>query len=982
MDSGFRRNDAGGLVQQHRQGVADQIVNNHGRKERTMQRPRFPINTGVLLMAIVLAWGAGQCLAQTPDYTKPNYANSPPLHKFVDSLPGLGAGRANNLGQYIPIAAPDTTAFPGSDYYEIGLKDYERQMHTDLPGTTLRGYYQKNGPDTSSQYLGPLILATRDRPVRVKFTNGLGIGSAGDLFLPVDTTILGAGQGPDGTSYTQNRATVHLHGANSPWISDGTMHQWITPAGETSTLKVGADVLHVPDMPPPPAGSMTFYWPNQQSGRLMFYHDHAYGLTRLNVYAGEVAPYLLVDPAEENALKAAGVPGTIPGTGDPDLAHLIPLVIQDKTFVADATTPTQTNPALFTTATDPLWSWGNGGRLWFPHVYQPNQMPEDGAFNPMGRWDYGPWMGPPAMVHNSALPHPSAVPEAFMDTPVINGTAYPFVSVAPKAYRFRILNGCNDRILNLQLYVADASGTDVAMVPADGASYPTANRQPGEPATLPVSFDGRVGGVPDPRTAGPVIYQIGNEAGMLPAMAVLPNTPIDFDWDRKSSTYGAVRNFPLPPDYPRVGYTLILGPAERADVIIDFSQFAGKKLILYNDAPAAFPFFDPRYDIFTNGPDLTEIGGPASTKPGLGPNTRTLMQIRVRPGAPVPFDPAPLQAALPTIFAASQPAPLVAPGVYGGNDLYQLRVPGFPFVRKTFAGFPVFQKSLNEEWDADYGRMNVRLGTNRLTISTQGIDSFGYDLVEPPTESMLDGAVQPNGTQIWFVSHGGVDTHPIHFHLLNVQVINRVDAAGVIKPPDPNEMGWKETVRMSPFENVVLAVRPIRPLVPFQVPTNIRPLDVTKPPTGLVGSTYNKNTNPNPLTIFDWMYVWHCHILGHEEHDMMRPLILRTIPFRPANPVAAALTGPSRVELTWRDKSANETQFKVQRATNGGFTQNLVSFDIGPNNGTFANPGGIRKTVTFTDTTVTAGVTYHYRVSSSNTAGASRWARAAPVQAN
>ena len=65
-------------------------------------------------------------------------------------------------------------------------------------------------------------------------------------------------------------------------------------------------------------GMATFYWTNQQSGRLMFYHDHAYGITRLNVYAGEAAGYLLVDPAQESALAAATAPGTIvtdPATG-------------------------------------------------------------------------------------------------------------------------------------------------------------------------------------------------------------------------------------------------------------------------------------------------------------------------------------------------------------------------------------------------------------------------------------------------------------------------------------------------------------------------------------------------------------------------------------------------------------------------------------------------------------------------------------------
>ena len=64
-----------------------------------------------------------------------------------------------------------------------------------------------------------------------------------------------------------------------------------------------------------------------------------------------------------------------------------------------------------------------------------------------------------------------------------------------------------------------------------------------------------------------------------------------------------------------------------------------------------------------------------------------------------------------------------------------------------------------------------------------------------PIESPSDG------TQIWKITHNGVDTHPIHFHLFNVQVINRVGWDGTIRPPDPNELGWKETVRMNPLED-------------------------------------------------------------------------------------------------------------------------------------------------------------------------------------
>ena len=69
----------------------------------------------------------------------------------------------------------------------------------------------------------------------MKFVNKLPTGAGGDLFIPTDTTAMGAGMGPDGVHmYKQNRATLHLHGGATPWISDGTPHQWTTPADENT----------------------------------------------------------------------------------------------------------------------------------------------------------------------------------------------------------------------------------------------------------------------------------------------------------------------------------------------------------------------------------------------------------------------------------------------------------------------------------------------------------------------------------------------------------------------------------------------------------------------------------------------------------------------------------------------------------------------------------------------------------------------------
>lgn len=210
--------------------------------------------------------------------TDPNWALSPTtIRKFVDSLPGLTPAGANTRGSFIPLGAPDTTSYPGSDYYEIGLVEYDAQFHSDLGLTKLRGYKQLNTVDknnaplkdpfgnavtTTPHYLGPIIVAQRDRPVRVKFTNLLpSTANGGNLFIPVDTTVMGAGTGINGAKYTENRAILHLHGGNTPWISDGTAHQWTAPVSENSTtLLKGVSAQDVPDMPATGAGELTFYW--------------------------------------------------------------------------------------------------------------------------------------------------------------------------------------------------------------------------------------------------------------------------------------------------------------------------------------------------------------------------------------------------------------------------------------------------------------------------------------------------------------------------------------------------------------------------------------------------------------------------------------------------------------------------------------------------------------------------------------------------
>jgi FtsP/CotA-like multicopper oxidase with cupredoxin domain len=301
------------------------------------------------------------------------------------------------------------------------------------------------------------------------------------------------------------------------------------------------------------------------------------------------------------------------------------------------------------------------------------------------------------------------------------------------------------------------------------------------------------------------------------------------------------------------------------------------------------PGFQPRYDYYTGNPDLTSTGGATQTQVGVGPNTRTIMQFRVAGTPTGPFNLAALQAALPSAYVASQPPPIVPQTYYPPpyqtatdqhariNNTALTYTPVGSTVPKTLTAQ---QKAIVELFEP-YGRMNATLGyeffePNANPARSNGV---GFAYIDPPDEIFRTGE-----TQIWKITHNGVDTHAIHFHLVNVQLINRVGWDGVIKPPEPNERGWKETIRMNPLESIYVAMKADLPKVPFSVPTSVRPLNPSMPLGSTVGFT---NINPktgqplgptptvNIMADFGHEYVWHCHILGHEENDMMRPLVVR-----------------------------------------------------------------------------------------------------------
>ena len=197
--------------------------------------------------------------------------------------------------------------------------------------------------------------------------------------------------------------------------------------------------------------------------------------------------------------------------------------------------------------------------------------------------------------------------------------AYPTLTLEPKTYRLRILSAANDRFFNFQWYVGDPTtastglnsqgqiigATEVALNPAELAAAQT------DPNVFPTP-------VQSAATAGPDWIQIGTEGGFLPAPVVVDGQqPTTWITDPTRFDVGNVDK-----------HSLLLAPAERADVIVDFSKFAGKTLILYNDAPAAFPARVASYDYYTGAPDLSPDGAPAIL-PGYGPNTRTIMQVKI-----------------------------------------------------------------------------------------------------------------------------------------------------------------------------------------------------------------------------------------------------------------------------------------------------------------------------------------------------------------
>jgi spore coat protein A, manganese oxidase len=513
-----------------------------------------------------LKYGAGASAALALPWTvRQAFATGPArslLTKYIQPLPLPGAG--------IVVATPS-----GTNQYAFTQTEIMRHLHPNLPPTPLFAYDDGSGLAGQAGSFGMAVVAQSGTALDVSFTNNLPLTYPN--WIPVDTNLKPLGN--------QVRAMTHLHGGFVRADSDG--NPAVTPNG--FGFGQTQNVHYTNQLPQMPAS-------------LLWFHDHALGATRLNVFAGLAAAYILRDQYDTGSEpNPIGIPGG---------AYEIPLVIQDRQF----------NP--------------------------------DGTFlYPTSDIEGVTWIG-----------------EYFGDVMLVNGKVWPFLDVEPRMYRFRILNGCNARILNLDI-------------------------------------------------GGPGFWQIGAEGGM---------------WD-----------IPVPVK------NLVMAPAERADVIVDFTKFAGQTLVMKNHKPHS-PVSNP-------APELPQV-----------------MQIRV--GTTVSQQgPTSIPSSLLGGRAAIVTGPIAATRYITLNEIdvdeptWFLNLNGLHFEDPTTE---TPQVGTVEDWfyinvTGDTHPMHTHL----VTFQVVGRTPFNVEAYEEAFEG-------PNGVT------GGHD--PSTF------------ATGPEEPPDPTERGFKDTVKANP----------------------------------------------------------------------------------------------------------------------------------------------------------------------------------------
>ena len=198
--------------------------------------------------------------------------SSPTLTPFVDPLP------------IPPVLSP------GAGTIDVHMRQLTQKLHRDLPPTRLWGY---NG-----LYPGPTFEVRSGSPISVQWQSDL----PSHHFLPIDHTIHGAE-----STVPDVRNVVHLHGAKVFGDSDGYPEAWFT----NGFAQTG-----------PSFSNRVYHYPNDQAAMMLWYHDHALGITRLNVFAGLAGMYFVRDAAEDSLQIPKG-------------KYEVPLFFQDRFFNPD-----------------------------------------------------------------------------------------------------------------------------------------------------------------------------------------------------------------------------------------------------------------------------------------------------------------------------------------------------------------------------------------------------------------------------------------------------------------------------------------------------------------------------------------------------------------------------------------------------------------------------------------------------------------------
>ena len=699
----------------------------------------------------------------------------------------------------IPPVMKQTASGPDqTDDYAISVRQFKQQiLPSGFPATKVWGYGPEAdptptvAPDPNSQFNYPsyTIETTADRRVNVRWINGL-VDTKGNFLphlLPVDQTLHWAnpsqaclhGSGTDCMGKKPERyqgpvpMVPHVHGAHVDQHSDGYSEAWWLPAAKNIPAGYALSGSMFDDATgtnPGTRGYADYSYRNDQPATTLWFHDHTLGMTRNNVYAGPAGFWLIRGGQYDGASNAS---------------DRQPAVLPGPAPVAGQGLLELNTP-------------GNATRKAIreiPLVIQDRSFNTDGSlFYPGDRAFFEGLQK--SQLQIKFLPDPSSDvppiwnPETFFNTMVVNGTTWPKMNVAQARYRFRLLNGSNARMINLALFVVNPNTNEI-----------NRNRE--------IPF-----------------YQIGSDQGFLPRVVRIRTG------EQIALTPGT--HEPVPNPNPNDPTALLMGLAERADVIVDFSGLPDGTIVrMINTAPdspfGGFPA-DPS-DPATTGQVMQFIVNAALTGAKGSTDAKTTAPANLKLHAEHPL-------AIPT-----------ATRVVSLNEDGGMKV----CVTVDQAGGFVLDATGNLV-QIDCGRSNAGPFGPTAALGGTVVDGVGNPLrwTDTTGTSQAKNIKLMNGMTVavnvsespklgeveeWQIYNFTEDAHPVHLHLVRFEVMSRTLVDG---SPSPNgsrhpwEQGRKDVVIAYPGEITTVRAK-------FDI---------------------------------DGLYMWHCHILEHEDNEMMRPYVV------------------------------------------------------------------------------------------------------------